>query len=638
MTRALVERTTVSCRRAWWLVFALVLVVGLSLVLVPVAGASIVTSSFSYTGRVDTFTVPAGVSSVMITAKGAGGGNGADGNGGIGVEEVGTFAVTPGAALSVLVGQAGASSTFGAGGGGGSFVYLTGAAAPLIAAGGGGGAPGTGSTAGDGSTSTSGGAGGQLGGWGGADGSGGGADYGGGGGGYNGSGGSAPAGAGGGGSVASGGAGGAGGGGLGGDGGFGGGGGGGGYVAGGGGGGGYSGGGGGGSSGGGGGGGSLNAGTSQSTTAGAGSGVDGSVTIAYVSASSTVLGSSQNPSSAGQSVTLTATVTGDSPTGTVNFKDGGTTIPGCAAQTVAAGVATCTTSGLAAGSHNITAVYSGDADNAGSASPVVIQTVNPGSGSLVISPSSGPAGSTIGVSSLTACPAGSTYATIYLKDATDATVASTNATSFDSSGDWAGAVTVPANAANGSYFITASCFQPEMSGAAFTTQNYSYATLTVAPNSVGPQGPPGPQGTPGTNGTDGTDGTNGTNGTNGANGSAGPSGPQGASGPPGTGGPQGLTGPPGPSPSGSTVTCTAKGPTTTCTIVYTYKISAAAGAVIATARVHGRARIVGRGRIRHGKLTLTLPHLRPGRHRLTLFMLRTHDARHFLLHTTVTVR
>jgi hypothetical protein len=43
-------------------------------------------------------------------------------------------------------------------------------------------------------------------------------------------------------------------------------------------------------------------------------------------ATTTALISSQNPSALGQSVTFTATVTGASPTGTVTFKDGGTTL------------------------------------------------------------------------------------------------------------------------------------------------------------------------------------------------------------------------------------------------------------------------------------------------------------------------
>lgn len=106
-------------------------------------------------------------------------------------------------------------------------------------------------------------------------------------------------------------------------------------------------------------------------------------------ATATTLSSSQNPSRPGQSVTFTATVTGASPTGTVNFEDGGTTISGCGAQTLSTGSANCMTSGLVVGSHSITAVYSGDAANAGSASPTLIQAVAAAPSVSISSPSPG---------------------------------------------------------------------------------------------------------------------------------------------------------------------------------------------------------------------------------------------------------
>jgi len=84
--------------------------------------------------------------------------------------------------------------------------------------------------------------------------------------------------------------------------------------------------------------------------------------------STTTLGSSPNPSNTSQSVTFTATIgTSGSPsgsgtncTGTVNFKDGGVTIPGCGTQPVSSNQATCTTSGLSTATHTITADYTGD--------------------------------------------------------------------------------------------------------------------------------------------------------------------------------------------------------------------------------------------------------------------------------------
>jgi hypothetical protein len=92
----------------------------------------------------------------------------------------------------------------------------------------------------------------------------------------------------------------------------------------------------------------------------------------------TALTSSVNPSAVGQSVTFTATVTvaapgAGTPTGTVSFKEGATTL---GTGTVnGAGVATFTTAALAAGSHYITATFSGDGSFNGSTSNVLQQDV-----------------------------------------------------------------------------------------------------------------------------------------------------------------------------------------------------------------------------------------------------------------------
>jgi uncharacterized protein YhjY with autotransporter beta-barrel domain len=92
----------------------------------------------------------------------------------------------------------------------------------------------------------------------------------------------------------------------------------------------------------------------------------------------TVLTSNINPTVFGQSVTFTATVSAaapgtGTPSGSVTFKDGGTTI---GAGTVSGGVATFTTTTLAVGGHSITAVYGGDSNNLGSTSPALTQSVN----------------------------------------------------------------------------------------------------------------------------------------------------------------------------------------------------------------------------------------------------------------------
>jgi|GEM_PF-3173397 len=98
------------------------------------------TQTFNYTGSIDNFTVPAGVTSLVIEAKGAQGGtsNGSGTNeGGRGAYIKGTVTVTPGQVLKVLVGGQGGTGYQG-GGGGGSFV-TTNTNSPLVIAGGGGG-------------------------------------------------------------------------------------------------------------------------------------------------------------------------------------------------------------------------------------------------------------------------------------------------------------------------------------------------------------------------------------------------------------------------------------------------------------------------------------------------------------------
>ncbi|HEX7925754.1 MAG TPA: Ig-like domain repeat protein, partial [Bradyrhizobium sp.] len=105
-------------------------------------------------------------------------------------------------------------------------------------------------------------------------------------------------------------------------------------------------------------------------------------------ASSTTVTSSLNPSTPGQSVTFTATVTGASPTGTVQFKDGAANLG--AAVTLAGGVAAFTTSSLAAGSHSITAVYSGDGNNTASTSAALVQTVNQAASTTTVTSSLNP--------------------------------------------------------------------------------------------------------------------------------------------------------------------------------------------------------------------------------------------------------
>jgi hypothetical protein len=91
--------------------------------------------------------------------------------------------------------------------------------------------------------------------------------------------------------------------------------------------------------------------------------------------STTAVVSSLNPSTAGKTVTFTATVTSPTtkPTGTVTFMDGTSEL---GSKTLASGKVSYSTKALSAGSHNITVVYEGTAGISGSTSPVLVETVN----------------------------------------------------------------------------------------------------------------------------------------------------------------------------------------------------------------------------------------------------------------------
>jgi N-acetylneuraminic acid mutarotase len=104
-------------------------------------------------------------------------------------------------------------------------------------------------------------------------------------------------------------------------------------------------------------------------------------------ASSVTLASSVNPSSYGQSVTFTATVSPLSPTGTVQFLDGTTSL---GTATIAGGSASLAISSLAVGAHSITAVYSGDANHTTSTSTALAQTVNKVASSVALASSLNP--------------------------------------------------------------------------------------------------------------------------------------------------------------------------------------------------------------------------------------------------------
>jgi N-acetylneuraminic acid mutarotase len=131
-------------------------------------------------------------------------------------------------------------------------------------------------------------------------------------------------------------------------------------------------------------------------------------------ATSTALSASASAVAFGQPLTLTATVTaasGATPTGTVNFLNGATSLGSAALN--ASGVATLTLT-PAVGSYSVTAAYGGSAtDLPSTSSPAVAVTVAPAATTTTLSAAPNPAafGATVTfsatVSSKTAIPAGS---------------------------------------------------------------------------------------------------------------------------------------------------------------------------------------------------------------------------------------
>eukprot|EP01038_Epipyxis_sp_PR26KG_P008580 gene8580-11593_t len=122
---------------------------------------SCTTTSFSYTGSSQSFTVPSGVTSLIVDIRGGRGGNADSTYGGHGGCVQTTLAVTSGSVLTVVIGAAGTdsdvssssgdsvSNTYGGGGsqgslygtqgGGASYIKLVSSSAILVVAGGGGG-------------------------------------------------------------------------------------------------------------------------------------------------------------------------------------------------------------------------------------------------------------------------------------------------------------------------------------------------------------------------------------------------------------------------------------------------------------------------------------------------------------------
>jgi hypothetical protein len=202
-------------------------------------------------------------------------------------------------------------------------------------------------------------------------------------------------------------------------------------------------------------------------------------------ATTTALASSPNPSTAGQAVTFTATISvtapgGGSPTGSVTFSDGATTL--CSAVPVSAGTATCSKA-LAAGTHSVTAAYSGDATHSSSSSSAVSQVVNKATTTTAVaaSPTTALSGQTVTFTatiSVTAPGSGSPTGTVAFKDGTTTLCAA----SAVSSGQATCAVGLP----TGGHSVTAvysgdSSFTGSTSSPVTVTVNQASTTMSLTP-------------------------------------------------------------------------------------------------------------------------------------------------------------
>ena len=98
-------------------------------------------------------------------------------------------------------------------------------------------------------------------------------------------------------------------------------------------------------------------------------------TTAMVTIATVLLTSSANPSTAGKSVTFTASISGPgaAPTGKIEFLDGTTVV---ATKALSSGSASTSTKWLVPGNYTIKAVYTGDINYAGATSAPLLQIVN----------------------------------------------------------------------------------------------------------------------------------------------------------------------------------------------------------------------------------------------------------------------
>lgn len=217
-------------------------------------------------------------------------------------------------------------------------------------------------------------------------------------------------------------------------------------------------------------------------------------------ASAVTLASPASPSTFGQAVTFTATVESTVgkflPTGTVTFKDGSTTL-GTGTLFDVGGVATATfTTGAAqlnAGTHTITATYSGDANFVVSTSPNFIHVVNQAASTATITQSSpNPSGLGSPVTfTVTVTPTlGGVLptGTLFLQDG-GATLGTTSALVNVGGVATATFTTTPNQLAGGAHVITA-VYGGDVNYSGDTSDDFNHLVLKASNTSIGTSGTP----------------------------------------------------------------------------------------------------------------------------------------------------
>ena len=139
--------------------------------------------------------------------------------------------------------------------------------------------------------------------------------------------------------------------------------------------------------------------------------------VLSVNPTTTAVISSVNPSLVNGLVVFTATISagGATTTGTVTFLDGTAVV--CTGTVKANNVASCSTSTLTLGSHNITASYPGDANDAASVSGILVQVVKQAS-TIVLTAAPNPAvvTATVTLTATATAPTGTPTGTISFYD------------------------------------------------------------------------------------------------------------------------------------------------------------------------------------------------------------------------------